>query len=77
MAGFLKPIIYDLRGLKCPMPILKTARRLKDLASGDRLTILSDDPLAEQDFKDLCCKYHLKFDYHHRTDHIAFTIIVS
>ncbi len=38
--------IYDLRGLKCPLPVLKTRRRLKDLAPGDRLWVETSDPLA-------------------------------
>ncbi|AXV16548.1 response regulator SirA [Neorhizobium sp. SOG26] len=46
--------LYDLRGLKCPLPVLKTRRRLKDLPSGYRLTIETTDPLAGIDIPHFC-----------------------
>lgn len=33
----------DCIGLYCPMPIVKTAQKIKDLTTGDVLEILSDD----------------------------------
>jgi len=36
----------DLRGLKCPLPALKTRKALKSLAPGDRLEVRCTDPLA-------------------------------
>ncbi|MCH8864523.1 MAG: sulfurtransferase TusA family protein [Chloroflexi bacterium] len=33
----------DCIGLYCPMPIVKTAQKIKDLKTGDVLEILSDD----------------------------------
>lgn len=36
----------DLSGLKCPLPALKTRKALKDIALGDRLEVISTDPLA-------------------------------
>lgn len=47
----------DLRGLKCPLPVLKSAKRLAVLAPGARLEILSDDPLAAIDLP-LFCRQH-------------------
>ena len=44
----------DLRGLRCPLPALHTARRLSSLAPGERLTVLADDPLATIDIAHLC-----------------------
>jgi tRNA 2-thiouridine synthesizing protein A len=46
--------VYDLRGLKCPLPVLKTRRRLKALKSGDQLTIETSDPLAGIDIPHFC-----------------------
>jgi tRNA 2-thiouridine synthesizing protein A len=43
----------DLSGLKCPLPALKTRKALGGLASGDQLTVLSTDPLAEIDIPNL------------------------
>lgn len=46
--------LYDLRGLKCPLPVLKTRRRLKTLSNGDCLTIETTDPLAGIDIPHFC-----------------------
>ncbi len=44
----------DLRGLRCPLPALKTRARLKRLAVGERLEVLCDDPLAGIDIPAFC-----------------------
>ncbi len=44
----------DLRGLKCPLPALHTARHLKVLAPGARLSVVADDPMAAIDIPHLC-----------------------
>lgn len=46
--------IYDLKGLKCPLPVLRTRRRLSELASGSDLTIETTDPLAVIDIPHFC-----------------------
>lgn len=46
--------IYDLRGLKCPLPVLKTRRRLKTMPSGAELTVETTDPLAGIDIPHFC-----------------------
>jgi tRNA 2-thiouridine synthesizing protein A len=46
--------LYDLRGLKCPLPVLKTRRRLKAMQSGDELAIETTDPLAGIDIPHFC-----------------------
>ncbi|CAD7042356.1 response regulator SirA [Pseudorhizobium endolithicum] len=45
---------YDLRGLKCPLPVLKTRRRLKAMRTGDELLIETSDPLAGIDIPHFC-----------------------
>lgn len=47
-------VLYDLRGLKCPLPVLKTRRRLKTLHDGDRLILETSDPLAGIDIPHFC-----------------------
>ena len=42
--------ILDARGLKCPMPIVKTAQQIKLVASGDLLEVLSTDAGSVADF---------------------------
>lgn len=46
--------LYDLRGLKCPLPVLKTRRRLKEMPSGAELMIETTDPLAGIDIPHFC-----------------------
>lgn len=43
----------SLRGLKCPLPALKTRKLLSQMASGDVLTIECTDPLAAIDIPNL------------------------
>ena len=45
---------FDFTGLKCPLPVLKARRALKDLASDTTIRILADDPAAPLDFKHFC-----------------------
>ena len=40
----------DARGLKCPMPIVKTAQAIKGVGSGELLEVLTTDPGAVADF---------------------------
>lgn len=43
----------DLRGLRCPLPVLKTRKALAALGDGDRLEVTTDDPLAAVDIPNL------------------------
>ena len=40
----------DLKGLSCPMPIVKTAKAMKELASGDVVEVLATDRGSQRDF---------------------------
>jgi tRNA 2-thiouridine synthesizing protein A len=44
----------DLKGLSCPLPIVKTARAIKELASGEEIEILATDPGSVPDFAAWC-----------------------
>lgn len=46
--------IYDLRGLNCPLPVLKARKRLQSMRSGERLTVETTDPLAALDIPAFC-----------------------
>lgn len=46
--------IYDLRGLNCPLPVLKTRKRLQSMRVGERLTVETTDPLAAIDIPAFC-----------------------
>ena len=40
----------DLKGLSCPLPIVRTAKAMKELASGDLVEVLATDPGSVPDF---------------------------
>lgn len=40
----------DVKGLKCPLPILRTKKVLAEMASGEVLRVLATDPGAYKDF---------------------------
>lgn len=46
----------DARGLSCPMPLLKTKKKLKDMKSGQVLEVLGTDPGSKNDIPDFCKK---------------------
>lgn len=39
----------DARGTRCPMPVIMAARAATELAEGDLLIVLADDPAAATD----------------------------
>lgn len=47
----MSPKELDVRGLSCPMPILKTKKALVDLASGEVLRVTATDPGSTRDFQ--------------------------
>jgi tRNA 2-thiouridine synthesizing protein A len=46
----------DARGLLCPLPVLKAAKRMRGLASGEVLRLLADDPAAVVDVPHFCAE---------------------
>ena len=45
---------FDARGMRCPLPVLKARKLMKDLANGDILEVHATDPGAPGDFKHFC-----------------------
>ncbi len=48
--------VLDLRGLNCPLPVLKTQRRLRDMIIGERVWVETTDPLAVIDIAHYCAE---------------------
>ena len=46
--------ILNVKGLKCPIPVLKAEKMLKKLKTGDILEVLTTDPMAIKDFRAFC-----------------------
>ena len=50
----------DTKGYECPTPVLKTAKHIKRLKKNDFITVESDDPLSQYDFKNFCEENNFK-----------------
>lgn len=46
--------ILDLKGLNCPLPVLRTKKAMKSVAKGEILTVEATDPAAMRDISGLC-----------------------
>ncbi|MBF0356110.1 MAG: sulfurtransferase TusA family protein [Alphaproteobacteria bacterium] len=44
----------DVKGLNCPLPILRAKKAMKDIAVGETLEILATDPGSVKDFDAFC-----------------------
>ena len=55
-------VSVDALGLKCPLPVFHARDALFDMAPGDLLEVLADDPQAPSDFEKWCPKngHHLR-----------------
>lgn len=49
--------VEDARGLLCPLPVIRLARRIEGEAAGAVVVLLADDPAAEEDVR-LWCRGH-------------------
>jgi tRNA 2-thiouridine synthesizing protein A len=45
---------FDLRGLKCPLPVLKTRKKMSALPAGSVIAVETTDPLASIDIPHFC-----------------------
>jgi len=46
--------LLDVKGMACPLPVLRANRALRGLAAGERLRVLATDRAAIADFKAFC-----------------------
>ncbi len=44
MSEFTPDLTLDAKGLKCPMPVVKTSKMIKDVPMGGILEVLATDP---------------------------------
>ena len=50
----MKKILLDVKGLRCPIPVLRAQKIVKKLKTGDILEVLTTDPKSIEDFKAFC-----------------------
>lgn len=46
--------VLDVKGLNCPLPILRTKKAIKDLAVGAELEVVATDPGSVKDMEAFC-----------------------
>lgn len=46
--------VLDVKGLNCPLPILRAKKAIKDLAAGQILEVIATDPGSVKDFDAFC-----------------------
>jgi tRNA 2-thiouridine synthesizing protein A len=44
----------DCRGLACPLPIVETARTIRNLQPGEVIEVLATDPTSQQELSSWC-----------------------
>lgn len=49
-----EPVILDAKGLKCPLPVLKARKAMRDVPEGGVLRVIATDPGAAKDFEHFC-----------------------
>lgn len=54
MSEATETLTVDVRGLQCPLPVLKTAKRMKPLRPGAVVVVLTTDPVAAIDVPHFC-----------------------
>lgn len=54
MADSEARVQLDLRGLKCPLPVLRARKAAKGMRPGQILEVLATDPRALNDFPAFC-----------------------
>jgi tRNA 2-thiouridine synthesizing protein A len=55
MADTADPVLrLDLRGLKCPLPVLKTRKKMVELPTGSVISVETTDPLSAIDIPHFC-----------------------
>ena len=68
-------VVIDVRGLKCPLPVLKTDRRMRDFSAGTRFIVLTTDPMAAIDLPHFCSENgHSLLATHRDGDVLRFEI---
>ncbi len=67
--------LLDVKGLACPLPVLRAKKAMRDVAPGDILEVLATDPGTVKDFEAFCATTkHILVDW--RDDAGVFTFLI-
>ena len=67
--------LFDLRGLKCPLPALMARRALLRIEPGTSIEIISDDPMAPIDVPHMCLQEDFEVISVTRVDAVARMVL--
>ena len=56
MSEQIKRELLDVTGHKCPIPVLRLRKYLENLETGEKITLIASDPMAELDIAHFCHK---------------------
>lgn len=48
--------VLDVKGMSCPLPVLRANRALRGMAGGEKLRVLATDRASVADFKAFCAE---------------------
>ena len=54
MVAVTYDVFLDMRGLECPLPLIKTRQALMVVDPGATICILATDPTSKRDFEAFC-----------------------
>ena len=67
----------DTKDMRCPIPVLKARRAMRELEDGDVLTVLATDPASYIDFQHFCdTTGHEMLDASEDKDEGVFTYVI-
>ncbi len=68
-------ILVDATGLKCPLPVLKARKAIKNLKNGEEIRVISTDQASPIDFKHFCnSNGHKLIEINQKEDRFEFLI---
>ena len=72
-----KQVKLDLVGLKCPVPVLKLAKKIREINKGNILKVEVDDPKADNDFEELARNINIKILQKKKKDNNVFIFLIE
>ena len=69
--------MLDARGLRCPLPVLKTEKQLSEMPAGATLMVLTTDPIAKIDIPLYCTQNGHACEAASADTGMSFTIVKS
>jgi len=67
----------DVRGLSCPLPLVKARAALAQMASGDALVVLATDPEAPIDLAAMAADHGHRLEAEREQDHWRLTLWIG